>query len=145
VRLRVLPARESSKWPTGAIVIAVLFGAIALALVVGATLMAARLGWSLRLLSLLGAPVGVAGYWFIMRPPPPAETWRESLPAVSIAMGLISTALNLVFGVSAVYAVFTLSVAAGLVGMTYLRFRGQLRAMRSVIGLIEALDEDDSA
>jgi hypothetical protein len=127
------------------LVVAGVFGSIALALVVGTILMVTRLGWNLRLISLIGAPVGIACYRFLLRPPRPTGTWRESLPALLAVIALICTALNLIFGVSAVYAVFTLSAAAGLTGMAYLRFLAQLRVMRFVINLVEEVDEENNS
>jgi hypothetical protein len=62
------------------LVVAGVFGAIALALVVGTILSVTRLGWNLRLLSLIGAPVGIGCYRFLPRPPRPTGTWREAPP-----------------------------------------------------------------
>ena len=144
VRLRVLDVGKTSKLHPIVAVVVVVFGAIVLALAAGAILMATRLGWDIRLLWLLGAPVGFASYWFLIRGHLRDETWRESLPAIVIATGLVSSMLNLVFRVSPVYAVFILSAAAGLTGFAFVRFLAELRVMRFVMDLGEA-DEDEGS
>jgi hypothetical protein len=126
-------------------VVPVIFGTIVLALATGAVLMATRLGWNLRLLWLVGAPVGIACDRFLIRGHPPTAEWRQSLPANLIAIALVSSVLNLAFGVSPVYAVFTLSAAAALAGAAFLRLLGQMRVLKMVLALVESAADDDSA
>jgi hypothetical protein len=144
VRLVLVAARNTSKRGVGVIVVPVIFGTIVLALATGAILMAPRLGWNLRLLSLVGAPVGIACDRFLIRGHAPIAEWRQSLPAIVIAIGVVSSVLNLAFGVSRVFAVFTLSAAAALAGVAFLRLLGQMRVLKMVLALVESAADDDS-